>query len=377
MYLNSIKCKNMHILYISASWIPSKNANAVHVMKMCQAFKHNGHHVTLFCAKGADMQQADIFYQYGIRDSFTLCFVPRANIKILWNIFYTIGILRKFRTVQQPDLIYGRYAFALLLLSYLNSNIPLAYEAHALPTGKINLLIERLLFKRPGFKKLITISSALQQDYLDAADDTLPVDVAHDGADLQELPEAPPRPKQDGLNICYIGKLSAGKGLTLIAKLSHICTAHQFHIFGGDQNDIKKWTQYCAKNVHFHGHVAHGELSQKISDMDVMLAPLQRVNIIDKGYDIGKWTSPLKIFEYMNSGRPIICSDIPVLHEIIEPDVNGLMASPTDAQDWAYKINMLYQDPDLGNRLAKKARFDLETKYTWKKRANAILQSLA
>ena len=37
----------MNILYISNSIIPSRTANSIHVMKMCQAFADNGHEVTL------------------------------------------------------------------------------------------------------------------------------------------------------------------------------------------------------------------------------------------------------------------------------------------------------------------------------------------
>mgnify|MGYP001195289087 FL=1 len=37
----------MKILYISNSIIPSRTANSIHVMKMCQAFADNGHEVIL------------------------------------------------------------------------------------------------------------------------------------------------------------------------------------------------------------------------------------------------------------------------------------------------------------------------------------------
>ena len=62
----------MRILYISNSTIPSRMANSIHVMKMCQAFSENGHKVVLLAP---DIKQKyerginNVFEFYGVKNS--------------------------------------------------------------------------------------------------------------------------------------------------------------------------------------------------------------------------------------------------------------------------------------------------------------------
>ena len=83
------------------------------------------------------------------------------------------------------------------------------------------------------------------------------------------------------------------------------------------------------------------------------------------------YASPLKLFEYMASGRPIIASDLPALREILN-DKNALFFEPGNADDLARAIKMLKQSQALGYHLSQQALSDVK-EYTWDKRALKIL----
>ena len=90
-------------------------------------------------------------------------------------------------------------------------------------------------------------------------------------------------------------------------------------------------------------------------DYDILLAPLQKHVSIHSGHsNIAEWTSPLKIFEYMATNKPIIASNLPVLKEILKHEYNCLLCSPDDITDWIKAINRLKNNKTLSKELLGK-----------------------
>ena len=83
------------------------------------------------------------------------------------------------------------------------------------------------------------------------------------------------------------------------------------------------------------------------------------------------YTSPLKLFEYMASGRPIVASDLPALREVLRPDENAVLVEAGDAEALAAGVARLLGDAALASRLAAQAREDVR-EWTWDKRAERI-----
>jgi len=83
-------------------------------------------------------------------------------------------------------------------------------------------------------------------------------------------------------------------------------------------------------------------------------------------------TSPLKLFEYMASKRPIIATDVPTVRKIIKNGVNGILAKIENVEDFCHKIEQVLDSPDCSQILAEQAFMDVK-KYTWQNRCKRIL----
>jgi glycosyltransferase involved in cell wall biosynthesis len=83
------------------------------------------------------------------------------------------------------------------------------------------------------------------------------------------------------------------------------------------------------------------------------------------------FTSPLKLFEYMASGRPIVASDLPSLREVLANGRNAVLVEPGSPQALSAGIRTLKEDWALGERIARQALEDVGD-YTWDRRAERL-----
>jgi len=84
-----------------------------------------------------------------------------------------------------------------------------------------------------------------------------------------------------------------------------------------------------------------------------------------------EYTSPLKLFEYMAAGRPIVASDLPSLREVLSHSHNAWLVPPDDPAALAGALCTVRDDPALGSRLAAQASADIAA-YTWDGRARRL-----
>jgi glycosyltransferase involved in cell wall biosynthesis len=260
---------------------------------------------------------------------------------------------------------------------------PVAYEAHGLFPFKGSRWIESMLYRRPNFKGLVTITQALAEDYMTA----LPwlgnrnQWVIPDAADIPEKggTAADRWPGRPGVpQIGYVGHLYKGKGMEVVTALAQSLGEYDFHVVGGRDMDIQRWREVCkAPNLFFHGFVQNHLLNGYYNRFHLALLPYQyQVMLADDTRDTGRWMSPLKAFEYMSYGLPIISSDTPVLREIFKHERNALLVDPRDITAWERAIKGLLKDKSLRMRLGDTARTIFLQKYTWEQRAQKIVNIL-
>ncbi len=367
----------MRLFYLSVAEIPSRLASSVQVMKMCRAFAKHGHEVVLFARSGSE-KTADSFAFYACEPSFRIeiCSGPHAGL--LGKIAHPIKAAFRIRSEETPDLLYARHPFSLAVAAPLGT--PMIFEAHVLPRSMAERRVQEWLFRRANFRRLITISDALRRDY-QALFPWLPdakVIVAHDGADLPETTGCAPRQQHKRLQVGYVGNLYPGKGMDMVTALAERMPDVDFHVVGGAEEDLRRWrTRAPYSNLRFHGFVPHADLQAVYADLDIALAPLQRRVATRVGTDdIARWTSPLKIFEYMAHGKAIVCSDLPVLREILSHGRNAWLVPPDSPEAWVAAVRTLAGDPALRAKLAGAAHQEIKAEYSWEHRAELVLAGL-
>lgn len=369
----------MKIAYIAPQAIPSQAANSVHMMKMSQAMSENGHNVTLFSARGSNDSLEDIFKYYGVKKNFELKLQPRRPGK-MGLIAYGFRNAADARTMK-ADLVFSRCLMSGWACAI--ANLPVLFEMHDSP-GTLNKIagsIFRRLTQHKNFRGIVVISQALKNHMAGAH--KIPAEkiiVAHDGADpLPPLQNAPFEKAPGSFHAGYTGHLYRGRGIEIIAGMAKNIPDVTFHIVGGAPDDLNYWKNELKslKNVAFYGHVPPGMVPDFLQNFDVLLAPYQKkVAVAGNTGDTSAWMSPLKIFEYMATGKPMICSDMPVLREILRDDENALLRLPESITDWTGTLKYLRENPKEAARIGKTAQDNFLSHYTWKKRAEYILKAL-
>ncbi len=389
----------MRILYLSLSYVPSRRASSVHVMKMCSALARRGHQVTLVTKRCGPRQEpgvSDDFAFYGVEPAFRLAKLPRPAWRgggLVWLTAVRSHLRRHHRTI---DLVFARDLAGGWLAARLG--LPVLFETHGPPAGGLGRALFRRLVASGRLVRLVAISDALGQrlraDGLLAGDP--PLVVAHDAADPGPPPgglrgELPPGGQPRGgppgeepaagdgaMRVGYVGHLYAGRGVELIVELARRLPAAEFHLFGGTESDLARWRRGALPaNVRLHGFVEPARLPAIYAGLDVLLMPYQPRTLTATGLtDTASWMSPMKMFEYMAAGRPIVASDLPVLREVLRDGGNALLAAPGDPEAWRLALARLFDDPELRRRLGAAARTDLLREHTWDARASKLLAGL-
>ena len=114
------------------------------------------------------------------------------------------------------------------------------------------------------------------------------------------------------------------------------------------------------------GAVAPSEVPGLLASMDVAVAPYPKLEHF--------YFSPLKVYEYMAAGLPVVASSLGQLTELIHDDVNGMLIPAGDHRALAIALDRLRRDPRLGKRLGHAARETVLRKHSWDSVVSRILE---
>jgi glycosyltransferase involved in cell wall biosynthesis len=174
----------------------------------------------------------------------------------------------------------------------------------------------------------------------------------------------------------YAGHLYPWKGLDVLLRALQRLPDVRGLIVGGlaaepDLARVRALADELAPGrVTFAGQVDPPRVAALLRDADVLVLPNPPSRIS------AAYTSPLKLFEYMAAGRPIVGSDLPSLREVLRPDENAVLVEAGDAEALAAGIARVLADPGLAARIAAQAREDMIA-WTWDKRAERLERLLA
>ena len=345
---------------------------------MCSALASDGRDVTL-CAGKPDRKWhgKSPFEQYALRNRFAICqFRIPERFGGRWR--YALRVVAKARKIR-PDLVYTRCPFSALLASKFG--FPTVMEMHSIPNATSQIarqVLPRLVVQR-NLLAFVHITKMLQEDFSKQFPECkAEAWVFPDAADPQ--PElANHSGSVDGsFTVGYMGSLYPGKGIEVILPLAEKCAWAEFVIVGGEPNTVTELRHRSKHltNITFLGRQNPQDAIREAAKFDVALVPNQVKTESCSGKDIGRWTSPLKVFEYMSLGKPILASRIEVLQEVLSDNVNCLLANPTDVGQWASNLRRLKDDKDLRNRIGSRALKEFNNRYTWDQRAAGILANV-
>ena len=379
----------MNICYISNSHIPSRTANSIHVMKMCQAYGNLGHEVTLVVPEWRDGTEPgiqDVHAFYGVRPNFEIrkVFLPPWHTL---DFFHRAVLMPILAFSHRPSLVHSRSLTAAWGMTKL-LGMPTVLESHQPPSTNSNV---KKIFQqtiRSGYlRALAVITNALADRIRPLIPENIRLLVAPDGVDstwLRNKLSIEEARAEIGLGsekrrlAVYAGHLYTGRGIGLLIDLARKVKDHYFLIVGGSESDIARFRNLTEglENLEFVGFKPPARMFTYLRASDVLLMPYRETIHVDGGGDTAAFASPMKMFEYMAVGRPILASTLPVLKEVLKDGVNAMLLPCDQLESWADALRRLAEQSDFAKALAQQARLDVE-QYTWENRAQRFLEGCA
>lgn len=370
----------MRIAVVSTSTLGTTAANVVHAVQMSRAFAELGHRVLLFAGSvgAGDTRDGERSGQlFGgtldvrvVTGGSHLAVVSQRRARHhLRNLTSVVPLL-----ASGADLVYGRN-LPLLLTAATGMRTQLVPEFHDIPRSGTHAGLVARLLRNPKVACTVFISRALMSSYLAshwASDACSPFVLPLAGPEpapasaTEAIPPDPSTPR-----VGYFGSLHRGKGVELLVdaavKLPHI----EMHVFGGRCSDLRRFAG-APQNVIFHGHLPHERTQAEMRRMTALVAPYaEHVAVDGGGGDVGRWMSPLKLFEYLAAGRPVIVSDLPVIREIVGPDDVRFMR-PGDVASLVEALGAVLASAAYRRTLARNG-LRIAARHTWRSRAQSIL----
>lgn len=363
------------LVYLHNAAVPSVAASTVQVMRMCSAFRASGHEVTLVAPQPeVEVSASQCCAEYGCQNAFPIVMLPPGIGK---NLGFALRAARTARRLK-ADLVFGRCARSCAAAALLG--MATIFEAHG-PIesfSRSSRLALRAMFSRSRkFRHLVVINHALAEHYLEKFPALAGrIVIAPSGAD------APLDHSGSGLHsntrprLGYIGSLHEGKGMELLAEIIAEMPECDFIVAGGSQAQIDRWSSALSgrSNITFLGHVANREVASLLTTFDIALAPyLPVVQGAGTNFNLARWMSPLKLFEYMASGKAIVTSDMPAIREVVDDGVHAELCNPLDPTDWVRKLRALAKDPARRRALEQAAYQRFLDRHQWQDRAVRVL----
>ncbi|HUD03997.1 MAG TPA: glycosyltransferase family 4 protein [Candidatus Paceibacterota bacterium] len=365
---------NKKLIYIANIRLPTEKAHGIQIMKMCEAFADQGLEVELIVSSRKTPITENPFDYYDVRENF--------RIKKLWSIdairFGRIGFLIQsftfaknvsWHALFKKGTFYTRDEMVAFYLRILGKKV--IWESHA---GQANFFVRMLIRINVP---LVVITKGLADVYMHTGVSPKNIHVAPDGVDIKQFDikenkdEARTRlgfNKEEKI-VLYTGHLYSWKGTDTLAEAAQSLPKDvMIYFVGGTENDILSFKKKYREtgNIRILGRKPHHEIPLYMRAADILVIPNSSKQDISRLY-----TSPMKLFEYMASGAPIVASDLPSLREILN-ESDAFFFVPDDAKDLLRAIVGVFADQRQALKKAALASEEVK-EYSWQKRAKDIL----
>jgi glycosyltransferase involved in cell wall biosynthesis len=168
------------------------------------------------------------------------------------------------------------------------------------------------------------------------------------------------------LHIVYAGSFFDWKGVADLVQASSGLPGCTITLYGGDAAQLARErgrAPAAGATLEFHGHVPQQEVMRGLAGACIAVLP-------NRDDPDSRFTSPIKLFEYMAAGCAIVASDLPPLRAVLGED-EAVWVRPGDPSSLAEGIRRVGADPERARRMGERAR-EKARGYTWRARAERI-----
>lgn len=318
--------------------------------------------------------------------------LPGELHQILYNKEFARELKRRFEN-SPPDFVYERaslYTIAGVLLAH-DLNVPLVVELNA------PLALEQTAYRETGLGELahqaerwtmlradavLAVSAELREYAVSLGMNPTRAHVVPNGVDPELFRPGPSDPalrRRWGLDggpvVGFVGGLRSWHGVQILPVLVDRLVQHYPDlrlVVAGDgplrsKLEATLKSQGLARNALFTGAAPHEEMPGLIRQFDVALAPYPLL-----GHTF--YFSPLKLFEYMGCGVPVVAARLGQIAEVVRDGETGLLYPPGDLAALANACERLLADSSLRQRLGQAAAKEIHSQYTWDHNATRIVE---
>jgi len=384
----------MRITYFADIRFPIERANGIQTFETCAALTERGHAVDLIVRPDTTRPARDPFDYYGVirRDALRIERVPasgpatsrrfgylafaagrafgrgRADVLMTRDLGVASMLLR-LPPAMRPPVVYESHGYAPEVAAALPALVATAVRPSA---WKLRRLADREARVWHGANGYVTITAGLAEDLAARLGSRERLAVIPDGARMTRTLEGADFEPPAHPVVAYSGHLYAWKGVDVLLQALALLAGTQGLVVGGhpEEPDLARLKSLAARlgiaeRVTFTGIVLPRDVAERLRSAAVLALPNPASAISTR------FTSPLKLFEYMAAGRAIVASDLPSIREVLRDGENALLVPPGDAASLATAIQRLLDDRVLAARLAG-AAFAAMPEYSWSRRAEKL-----
>ena len=389
--------------YISFVRFPTEKAHGLQIAQNCEALADSGYTVTLWASTRRNIPEMeaidDIHAHYGVKANFAIRRIPSIDIyhfangnpRLEYLAFWVHTISYCFMLIlnvliNKADIYYSRDRYPLIALSLIVPRKKIAFEVHQFAPTHKGAKAQQSLVRRVGH--IVAITPGLRDDFIDkhkaSPEQVL---LAHDGireARFKELPEQSSARQQIGWDesafiVGYMGRLHTmgmDKGVGLLVDALARIDAVTLALVGGPDEMAtqleQQWLKQGGNRRAFYnaGTVKPDEIPLYLATFDICAMPFPRTE------HYAYYMSPLKLFEYMASGKAILATDLPSVTDVLTHGETAYIVEPGNKDALCEAIITLKNDKELREKLGRNARKIVLEKYTWEARAKHIKMHL-
>jgi len=354
--------------YVAEINLPSNSAYPLHVLKMCDAFAELNYKVTLFIFyKANKLNFNKIKKIYNLKNTF--------EIKSIFNHKKNYSFLDRIKLatfcnerIDSGSLIVSRSIITSIFLAFQKkkNNLEIHHQLQMLTYIIFKL---RNFFINKKYLNFILIHKNLIKK-LEIKNDKLII--LDDAVDINNFKKM----KSKENNQCvYTGSLLKGKGIEIIKKLADLNPKIKFNIYGNisdiSHNNLKILKK---KNMHFYNHINYSQIPKILSKHRILLMPYQKkVFGIGKNLELSQFMSPMKMFDYLASGKIILASKLKVYEHVLKNNINSFLIVDDNINQWNYMLKKIFFSKGKYKSIRNNA-LKTANEYTWVKRVQKIIK---